>query len=259
MSDLAVAALFVLAVWWASTGVVLKLVWLDRRTFRSSVAALGALAVASLGGIVWSCRLETTRAAYVAFGCALAVWAFHELTFLLGMVTGPRTLPCPPEARGWRRFVLATQVVIHHEIALAVTLVAVVALTWKQPNQVATQTFLVLWVMRLSAKLNVFLGVRNLTEQFVPDHLRYLIGYFRRARLNPLMPISVIAGSLVALRLVGSALAEDASPFGVASRALVATLLGLAVLEHIFLAIPLPDALLWRWAIRTKRAEAQAQ
>ncbi len=257
MRDLALTALFVLAVWWASTGLVLKLVWLERRTFRVSVAAVGAVALASLGGILWSCRLETTAGAYVAFACALAVWAFHELTFLLGMVTGPRAQPCPPEAQGWRRFVLATEVVIHHEIALAVTVVAVVALTWNQPNQVGTHTFLVLWIMRLSAKFNVFLGVRNLSEQFVPDHLRYMLGYFRRARLNALMPISVVAGSLVALRLLAGALAHDASHFDVVSHALVATLLGLAVLEHIFLAVPLPDALLWRWAIRTKRIEAQ--
>ena len=40
-----------------------------------------------------------------------------------------------------------------------------VALTWGGANQVGTWTFLVLWVMRLSAKLNVFLGVPNLTER----------------------------------------------------------------------------------------------
>jgi len=257
MSDLALAALFVLAVWWASTGLVLKLVWLERRTFRYSVVALGVLALAALGGLLWSRGLETTTSAYVAFGCALAVWAFHELTFLLGIVTGPRKLPCPPDARGWRRFVLATEVVIHHEVALAGTLAAIVALTWDQPNQVGTGTFLVLWVMRLSAKLNVFLGVRNLTEQFVPDHLRYMLGYFRRARMNALMPVSIVAGSVVVLRLAAGSVAEGATPFAVVGRTLLATLLGLAVLEHLFLAIPLPDALLWRWAIRTKRMEAQ--
>ena len=257
MSDLALAALFVLAVWWASTGLVLKLVWLDPRTFRASVAALGMLALAALGGLTWSRSLTTTTAAYVAFGCALAVWGFHELTFLLGMVTGSRKLPCPPEARGWRRFALATEVVIHHELALAATLLVMVALTWNQPNQVGTHTFLVLWVMRLSAKLNVFLGVRNLTEQFVPDHLRYMLGYFRRARMNALMPVSIVLGSVVAIRLLTESVAEDATPFAVVARTLVATLLGLAVLEHVFLTIPLPDALLWRWAIRTKRAEAQ--
>jgi putative photosynthetic complex assembly protein 2 len=44
----------------------------------------------------------------------------------------------------------------------------------RQPNQVGTGTFAVLWVMRISAKLNLFLGVRNLSEELLPPHLAYL-------------------------------------------------------------------------------------
>jgi len=84
-----------------------------------------------------------------------------------------------------------------------------------------------------------------------------MLGYFRRARMNALMPVSIVAGSVVVLRLAAGSVAEGATPFAVVGRTLLATLLGLAVLEHLFLAIPLPDALLWRWAIRTKRMEAQ--
>ena len=36
--------------------------------------------------------------------------------------------------------------------------------------------------MRQSAKLNVFLGVRNLSEEFLPQHLHYLQSYFTRSR-----------------------------------------------------------------------------
>lgn len=104
--------------------------------------------------------------------------------------------------------------------------------------------------MRVSAKLNVFLGVRNVTEQFVPGHLRYLLTYFRRARMNPLMPFSLIVGGAIALRL--ALLPADAGQGVVVGRTLVATILALAVVEHVFLAVPLPDAMLWRWAIRTK-------
>jgi putative photosynthetic complex assembly protein 2 len=193
----------------------------------------------------------------VGFASALAVWGWHELTFLLGMVTGPRKTDCPPEARGWTRFACATLVVIHHEVALAATVLALAALTWGAPNQVGTQTFLVLWVMRLSAKLNVFLGVRNLTEQFVPEHLRYLRTYFRRARMNPLMPLSILAASFVVYRLAAAACSPDALAFEAVGHALVATILALAVLEHAFLALPLPDAVLWRWAIQTKRSLPQ--
>jgi putative photosynthetic complex assembly protein 2 len=253
MNERAFAAVFVVAIWWLSTGVVLGVVWLRPPTFRLSLVAFSALALFGLVGLEQSSRFTSAAAAYIAFGCALMVWAWHELTFLLGMITGPRKVSCTPGAKGWQRFVCATSTVIHHELALALTAMIVVALTWRGPNQVGAYTFLVLWVMRLSAKLNVFLGVRNLTEQFVPEHLRYLLSYFRRARMNPLMPISILAGGAVALQLLAGSLSADATAFTVIGKILVATILGLAVLEHLFLMLPVPDALLWRWAIRRPR------
>lgn len=251
MTTGALAALAVVGVWWLSTGVVLKLVWLPRATHRFSIAALGLVALGGLYGLWRSSRLESAGAAYLAFGCALAVWAWHELTFLLGAVTGPRRLPCPPGAAGWRRFAHATATLIYHEVALASTLLAVAALTAGGPNRVGFDTFFVLWIMRLSAKFNVFLGVRNFADGFVPEHLRYLLSYVRRARFNALMPASLLVATAAAVRLGGEALAEAATPFVVVSRALVTTLLILAIVEHIFLAARVPDAILWRWAIAT--------
>ena len=102
----------------------------------------------------------------------IALWGWHELAFLLGRVTGPRRGPCPPGLEGWARFRAATEAVIHHELALAATMAAVVALSWNASNQVAVWTFAVLWLMRLSAKFDVFLGVQNLSQDFVPPHLK---------------------------------------------------------------------------------------
>ena len=250
MTDHALAALFVLTVWWLSTGAILWVDGLPRWTFRFSLGVASLVAVGALYGLLSTSRIASTSAAYLAFTCALAVWGWHELAFLLGVITGPRKEPCPPGARGWRRFFYATAAILHHEVALALTLLAVVALTWRAPNQVGTLTFLVLWVMRLSAKVNVFLGVRNLATEFIPEHLRYLLSYFRRARLNPLMPVSLIAASAVVVRLVAEATSGDATAFVLVGRTLLATILGLAVIEHLFLALPVPDALLWRWALR---------
>jgi putative photosynthetic complex assembly protein 2 len=246
----AVPALFVLFVWWASTAAVLFVDGLPRRTFRTSVGVSTLLTLVALYGVAWSRDVERPLGAYVAFSSSLMVWAWHELAFLLGWVTGPRKEPCPPDARGWDRFRFATAAVIHHEVALFVTLLGLVALTWRAPNQVATWTFGVLWVMRLSAKLNVFLGVRNLSEDFIPEHLQYLRSYFRRAKLNPLMPLSILGASAALVWMVE--LARTQGPHGAAGvgTTLVATMLGLAVLEHVFLAVPVPDAVLWKWALR---------
>ena len=135
-----------------------------------------------------------------------------------------------------------------------VTMLAVAAITFSAPNQVGTLTFLVLWTMRLSAKLNLFLGVRNLATEFIPAHLRYLLSYFPKARLNPLMPLSILGGSAVAIRLFFTARESTAAP--ALEQTLVGTLLALAVLEHLFLALPLPDAMLWRWALRRGAQQA---
>lgn len=249
--DHVLPALFVLLTWWGSTGVILLMDGLPRSTHRFSMAGASVMALLGLYGLLWSSRIESRSAAYLAFACALLIWGWHELTFLLGLITGPRKEPCPPDARGWRRFRYGAAAVMHHEIALALTLLAMFALTWGAPNQVGTWTFLVLWIMRLSAKFNVFLGVRNLATEFIPEHLRYLLTYFRKARLNPLMPVSLIVASAVVVRLALAARSEDATPFIQVGRTLVATLLAMAVLEHLFLALPLPDALLWRWALRS--------
>jgi putative photosynthetic complex assembly protein 2 len=250
IKDQLLAALFVLIAWWSSTGVILLIDGQPRSTFRFSVTGASVLALLGLGGLSWVSRNDSQHAAYLAFVCALAVWAWHELTFLLGLVTGPRKDPCPPDARGWRRFAYATAAIIYHELALAGTLLAVVALTWGAPNQVGTWTFFVLWIMRLSAKLNVFLGVRNLATEFIPAHLRYLLSYFRKARMNPLMPVSLLLGGAVVVHLFTAVDGGAATGAVAVGRTLVATLLALAVLEHLFLMLPLPDALLWRWALR---------
>ncbi len=83
-------------------------------------------------------------------------------------------------------------------MALVLLAGAVAAVTWGGVNQTGMWTFLVLWIMRQSAKLNIFLGARNLNESFLPAHLKYLQTYFTRKAMNPLFPFSVLLSSLVA-------------------------------------------------------------
>ena len=100
----------------------------------------------------------------------------------MGFVAGPRREACPSGARGWTRFRAATAAVIHHEVALACTALALFAMTWGQPNQIAAHTFTLLFVMRLASKLNIFLGVANMNADMMPAHLDYLKSYFKKAR-----------------------------------------------------------------------------
>jgi putative photosynthetic complex assembly protein 2 len=128
----------------------------------------------------------------------------------------------------------------------------VLAITWEAPNQTGWWTYVILWTMRQSTKLNIFLGVRNLNESFLPPHLKYLQTYFTRRALNPLFPLSIVVSTLIVVPLWQSALVPGASPFQVASQSLLGTLLSLAILEHWFLVLPLPFEALWKWGLRSR-------
>jgi putative photosynthetic complex assembly protein 2 len=250
MTDPMLAVLFAVFIWWFSTGVVLLLNRMSRGAVALSQALSTLLALAALLAIVHTARQTSASGAYCAFTSALLVWGWHELSFLTGWVTGPRKTALPAGLGEGRRFIEAVRVILWHEIGIIAVGVLIIFITWGAPNQVGTGTFLVLWVMRTSAKLNLFLGVRNLSEQFLPAHLAYLESCFRRRALNLLFPFSVSAASAVLAIMVAQAL-EPATPVAAAvGLALVGTMLALAILEHWLLVLPLDSTALWRWAMR---------
>ena len=58
---------------------------------------------------------------------------------------------------------------------------------------------MILWWMHQSAKLNVFLGVRNLNEEFLPEHLAFLKGFLNKKPMNLLFPFSVTISTVIAV------------------------------------------------------------
>jgi putative photosynthetic complex assembly protein 2 len=246
---------YVLFLWWFSTGLIVYLNRLPRWTHPWTMAGSTVLLGLALVGLVATRDDTRVTGAYLGFTCTLVVWAWQEVAFLLGYVTGPRRLPCPPGAVGWRRAGWALQTLLHHELALLLLGAAVLALSWGGDNPTAVFTFAILWVMRQSAKLNVFLGVRNLGEDFLPAHLKYLHTYFRRAPMNPLFPLSVLASSWLAVLVWQAATAHGVTPFDASALTFAATLLTLAVLEHWFMVLPLPSQALWQWSLRRGAVE----
>ena len=252
MAGLFYPAAYALFVWWFSTGVVLMLDNLPRRTFRWSMIAGTVLFALSLHRLYASGTDASEAGAYAAFMYAIIAWAWQEMSFFMGYVTGPRRTACPPDCTLGERFRYGVAACLWHELAIIATAIVIVASTWHAPNQVGTQTFLLLWLMRTSAKLNVFLGVLNLGEEFLPAHLRYLLSFMARRPMNLLMPVSLTAGTIGAALLWQSA-ALDRN----AGTTMLATMLALAVIEHWFLIIPLPFARLWAWSLRFKPAPGQ--
>lgn len=247
---------YTLFLWWFSTGLILYLDGLPRSSFRWSLGAATVVLGFALVGLHRSGADATVGGAYLAFSCALMVWGWLEMSFLMGVLTGPRRTPCPPGSRGWQRTRYAIEAILHHELALIAGFVLVTALTFGAENKVGFWTYVILWTLRQSAKLNVFLGVRNLSEEFLPDHLRYLQTYFTRKPMNALFPVVVSVAMVASVLLWRGALSDQASDFEAAGLSFLATLMTLAVIEHWFLVLPFPADALWRWGLKSRQRES---
>jgi putative photosynthetic complex assembly protein 2 len=104
----------------------------------------------------------------------------------------------------------------------------------------------------------LFLGVPNLGERFLPPHLQYLKSFFRKRAMNFLFPLSITGGT-AALALLIERYASANGYFEIVSYALATSLLGLAVLEHWFMVLPLPSERLWAWAFRAEPTSAPSR
>ena len=249
MADWLLPLAFGMLAWFFSTGAIL---WLDQRpadTHGASLVGATILAGIAYAAVLVSADDTSVFGAYTAFLATLAIWGWHEMAFLMGFVTGPRRLACPEGVTGWRRFRFATATLIHHEIALALTAVLLILVSRGQPNPVAGMTFLLLFVMRLSTKFNIFLGVPHLADTMMPPQLDYLRSYFRKAPGNPLMPVSAIGTVVVAAWFASAALEAPAGSGAEAGFVLLFTLSALAIVEHAFMLLPLRDSALWTWAM----------
>lgn len=240
-----VAALVAIAGWWLGTALVLALDRMPRGSYRWSLSGAALLLCLALFASGWAAGQDGLTGHYAGFVAALTIWGCLELAFLTGLVTGPRRHACPAGCGGWKHFGHGVAAILHHELLLAATCGILVWLHWAEPNKTGLEAFLVLWFMRHSAKLNLFLGVPNHSADFLPEHLRYLTTFFRNRPVNLLFPVSVTAGTLAAVAYLASALSGDLAPGPTAGDALVGMLLLLAVLEHWMMILPLRAEALW--------------
>ena len=246
------AAGIALFAWWFATGAIL---WRVRVADNGGADAhqmsvlLGApIFAAGVALVHGSLNDGTAGGAYLGFLATLCLWGWIELAFLSGVITGPNTTPCPPFAAQSDRFWRAVGTIAWHELALIATLLGLAYVSHGAENPTAFHTFALLFAARLSSKFNLFLGVPRINTQFLPRPLAHLPSHFRFARMNPLFPVSVTAltatTALLAERLIHATTPGPATAF-----ALLTTLCALALLEHWFMVLPLPDEKLWRWML----------
>lgn len=243
----AVAALFL---WWFFTGAILMVVQnadkggRDRHVW--TVLLTTPALLLGVFGYMQTLQSEGVADIYVAFVSILAIWGWIELTFLAGIVTGPNTSDCPRGLPEWERFIRAWGTLAYHEMLLLAALLVLGYLSQGATNPFGFWTFAVLYFARISAKLNLYLGVPRINTEFLTQSLSHLPSHFRIASMNALFPVSVTVLAFATAcwleRIYSATTAAEIVGF-----ALLTALTALALLEHWFMVIPLPDAKLWRW------------
>jgi putative photosynthetic complex assembly protein 2 len=236
--------LFAFALWWASTGAIIFLYRLPRRTYGLSFAGATLVLLASLYGL-WLLRDDTgLAAAYLGFTCGTLIWGWQLTGFYMGFVTGPALEPPPRDYTGAARFARAVRGSLHHELAALAGLVAAFALSWGAQNQLGAWTYLLLWLMHLASKLNIFFGARNFNEGLLPAHLRFLAEFFRDRPMNLLFPVTITVSVVAATLLIRRAVDPAASDFDAVSGTFLGFMALLGLLEIWLLMVP-PAGVAW--------------
>ena len=246
------AALFAMGCWWFATGIILLLNRLPQRSFRWSLLGWSVLLVLSFWG-VWTSMSENTVAnAYLGFGSVIVMWGWHEMAFLTGTVTGPRRIRLDAHLSEWRRFQQSLNVILYHELVLIVNFVLLCLLQSGLPNHLAICTFGLLWCMRVSAKFNLYFGVPRTGAEYLPAHLQYLASYFRQKGVTLWFLISMGLSCGAWGWIISEAYRSQVEIN--TGWVLLATLLGLAIVEHAFMVLPVPMERIWAWALERNDA-----
>ena len=231
------AIAFVVVLWGLSTALIFYLDSLPTSTFSRSMAA-ATLVLALCLIVIWQLAEGTSdHAAAASFAAALIAWGWTEMSLYMGYITGPRKERCADGCEGFSHFGHAVSANLWHELVV----IALAVVIWLSGNETALLSFAMLWLMHLSARLNVFLGVRNVSEEFVPGHMDVLKGFLRRRPMNPLFPFSCLALVVLIIYILSLPLTF--------TTAMAATLAVIGLLEHVLLMLPLPIEKLWHWSL----------
>ena len=249
-----IASLIAIFVWWFATGAILVAVRRADRLGSHGMTTFMGLPLLALG--VWAVAASLADAsvtgAYIGFAGALAIWGWIELAFLAGVITGPVRDVCPPGLSGRDRFFRAFQTVAYHELMLVLGLWGLVIASEGAANRIALATYLVLFLARILAKLNLYFGVPRINTEFVPERLDHLKSYFRRGPVTLAFPAAITILTAL-LAVCAERLWTAGSDVTVVGFALLTAMAGLALLEHWLMVVPLPDAKLWRWMLPAQK------
>jgi putative photosynthetic complex assembly protein 2 len=231
------AAVMVTLFWWLATGVI----FMAQRQGTAALVGTG-LSTLLLGWSLWTLvrtreQLDT-RGATLNFLAGGLAWAWVTTVFLAGYIVGPPVTEPIAEPGSWAMALDAIHATLYSDVTGLLMLAAVALATGHGSNRVGLWTYMVFWGAQQSAKLNIFFGVVNPGDQFFPPHLEFLVWYFGPRENQWLVYASVLLLGSTAWWSGREAL-RARSDYPRIGCAVMATLLGLAALEHVVLALPL--------------------
>ncbi len=248
-----VAAIVAVFMWWFLTGLLLFIV---KKVDQINENAHHLMAIASIPVLFLGCFMYwntlssiTLSSVYWAFLGSLFIWAWFELAFLTGFLTGPIKESCPPNITNKDRFVHAWRNVAYSELILFTTLFAMTLLSLNAENRVGLWTFWILFFARICAKLNLFLGVPNVNSEFLPSPVRHLASHFKVGSTSWFFPLSISVISFTLFFWVDKIFSIKSDDILVVGYTLLASLTALALVEHWFMVVSVRDAELWKWML----------
>ncbi|MDG2459902.1 MAG: putative photosynthetic complex assembly protein PuhE [Luminiphilus sp.] len=241
------ALVVALLLWWLMTGLALMSVHQPRALKQPIFLLVTIIAAIAVWGVEANAAQHTTVATVTGFAMGLVIWAWLELSYLMGYITGPVKRPATDDMTWQQRFYNALGTTIYHELLVLGAVGIVCMLGAGLPNPTIQNTLAVLWLMRWSTKLNLFFGVRHFNSQWLPDNMRYITTYLRPGKNSWFIVFSTTFATYCTYLLFsyGHIAVEPATAL---SLFLIAWLAVLAVLEHCFLMFPMGESALWRWA-----------
>ncbi len=246
-------ALFVtLSLWWLFTGLALISAHQNPPIKNLLFGLSTVVAIVCLSSVPYIAADTSLLAVFVGFLFALLIWAWLELMFLMGVVTGPNKSSAPPGLGLGQRFKLALSTMIHHEVAVISVIGLTLFLGGNQPaNPIVFFVLLLLWLMRCSTKLNLFFGVRHFNNGWLPERHKHVVTYISVGKNSALMAPSALLAAVFAVLLFSRAFATDDASAAL-NLFLLAWVAMLAAIEHVFLMYRVGEEALWRWAVKSE-------
>jgi putative photosynthetic complex assembly protein 2 len=253
------AILFTVFLWWFTTGLIIAVYGRPRLLTQVGYVVATLAMLLSFVVIVGTRDMTEPIAVIASVTCGVLIWGWLIMAYYLGYITGPGTSlePALRKQTLLARFTAALQFSLYHEVLAAVCALLICVITWGQPNQWALWIYLALWLMHTSAKLNVFFGVRNFRINLLPEWMHHLHGLLGKRGSTGFFPLSVGLATLALLGLVYHALVTASVGHSLGAL-IVATMIGLGILEHLLLVLPVAS-MLWGWGIRAIPPKPQAQ